>query len=287
MEPSCQRTIAEEVHFTGVGLHSGKKVHLTVKPAPVNHGIRFARTDLPNSPTIPALFRHVVDTSQATVLGSDGVIVSTIEHLMATFAGLGIDNARVELDAYEVPIMDGSAGPFTSLMRRAGITHQRGPRHCFVVEHPIILSENGKSVAVFPSHSFEISCSIDFEHPLLRNQSFSIRVTEETFDKEVSRARTFGFLHEIDLLRRYGFAKGGSLENAVVIDGPNVLNKEGLRFDDECVRHKTLDCLGDFSLLGIPILGRVVTQKSGHTFNHAFLEKFFTEKKCWKIAATA
>ncbi|MBW1696516.1 MAG: UDP-3-O-acyl-N-acetylglucosamine deacetylase [Deltaproteobacteria bacterium] len=277
-----QRTIAEPVNCSGIGMHSGQQVNLTIYPAPINHGIKFVRKDVPECPHIPAHFNRVVDTSLATVIGYDGFIVSTIEHLMACFAGLSIDNALVELDAYEVPIMDGSAGPFTELIKSAGIKEQIASRCFFIIKKPIELKQDGKSVAVYPSPGFRITCTIHFDHPLIQEQSLSLFVSENVFEEEICRARTFGFIHELDYLQRYGFARGGSLNNAVVIDEQKILNHEGLRYQDEFVRHKILDCIGDFSLLGIPILGHVVLNKSGHTFNHAFLKKFFTQRDSWE-----
>ncbi|MFC1896183.1 UDP-3-O-acyl-N-acetylglucosamine deacetylase [Thermodesulfobacteriota bacterium] len=282
-----QRTLAGIASCSGIGLHSGKRVHITIKPAPANHGIRFVRKDLPDSPTILAHLKYVVDTSQATVIGNNGVIISTIEHLMATFAGLCVDNALVELDSYEVPIMDGSAEPFTGLLKRTGITAQNAHRYHFKVKKPVEVSEDGRSVSIYPSDQLRISCTIDFDHPLLRNQSLAVSVTEEVFEKEVSPARTFGFFHELDYLKKFGFAKGGSLENALVLGSDGILNENGLRFENEFVRHKILDCLGDLSLLGIPILGHIVTYKSGHTFNHAFLKTFFTSRDCWDTVSCA
>jgi UDP-3-O-[3-hydroxymyristoyl] N-acetylglucosamine deacetylase len=280
--PTHQRTLKQEVSCSGIGLHSGKDVRLKLKPAPINHGIKFVRKDLPDNPTIPARFNCVVDTSLATVIGMDGAIVSTIEHLMACLAGLSIDNVIVELDSYEVPVMDGSAGPFTRMILEAGIQEQQAERHFFVLKKPIELEQDGKFVGAYPDTSFKITCNIKFEHRLIRNQSCSIEVVDHLFEREISRARTFGFLHEVENLKRYGLALGGSLENAVVIDKSDILNEEGLRFRDEFVRHKLLDCIGDFSLLGMPILGHIVTIKSGHAFNHAFLEKFFNKKACWQ-----
>ncbi|MBU1163757.1 MAG: UDP-3-O-acyl-N-acetylglucosamine deacetylase [Proteobacteria bacterium] len=277
-----QRTVLKPVSFSGVGVHSGKKVNLTIKPAPINHGIKFVRTDLPDKPSVSAHFNMVVDTSLATVIGYDGFIVSTIEHLMASFAGFSIDNAIVELDAYEVPIMDGSAGPFISYIKASGIKEQLAPRYFFVIKEPIELEEDGKFVGVYPASEFKITCTIYYDHPLIREQSYSIDVSDQVFEKEICRARTFGFIKEIEYLKKYGFARGGSLDNVIVIDEKDVLNKEGLRFPDEFVRHKILDCIGDFSLLGIPILGHVIVNKSGHSFNHAFLKKFFENKKSWE-----
>jgi UDP-3-O-[3-hydroxymyristoyl] N-acetylglucosamine deacetylase len=277
-----QRTLKRPVRLSGTGLHSGKKVNLTIKPAPINHGIRFVRVDLPGSPGVTAQFNRVVDTSLATVIGHDGCIVSTIEHLMATFSGLFIDNALVELDAYEVPVMDGSAGPFTDQIIRAGIDAQCVSRHYFVLKQPIELVDGEKSVTAHPADVFRISCTIDFDHPLIGRQSIAVDLTDKVFANEISRARTFGFLHEVEYMKRFGLALGGSLDNAVVIDRQRIMNPEGLRFPDEFVRHKVLDCLGDFSLLGMPILGHIVVKRSGHALNHAFLKKFFASKDSWE-----
>lgn len=279
--PTYQRTIGKDVRCSGIGLHSGKPVRLTLKPAPINYGIKFVRKDLPDNPTIPARFNCVVDTSPATVIGSDSVIVSTIEHLMACLAGLSIDNVIVELDAYEVPVMDGSAGPFTRMIMEAGIQQQEAPRHFFVLKEPIELEQDGKFVRAYPDTTFKITCNIDFENPLIRKQSCSIEVEDHIFEREISSARTFGFLHEVEYMKRYGLARGGSLDNAVVIDENEILNENGLRYPDEFVRHKLLDCIGDFALLGMPILAHIVTGKSGHAFNHAFLENFFKNKTSW------
>jgi UDP-3-O-[3-hydroxymyristoyl] N-acetylglucosamine deacetylase len=276
-----QHTLANRVSCSGVGVHSGRCVNLTIGPAPENHGIRFARTDLPDSPTVAALFNRVVDTSLATVIGDEGCIVSTIEHLMACFSGMSIDNALVELDSYEMPIMDGSAAPFASLLRSAGVTLQKAPRHCITITEPIELQDGDKFVGVYPAAQRKISCTIEYNHPLIRKQTLTVNLTERVFEKEIAPARTFGFLMEVEHLKRYGLARGGSLDNAVVIDGDRVLNPGGLRFPDEFVRHKLLDCMGDFSLLGMPIIGHIVTRKAGHALNHAFLEKVFTCKQAW------
>lgn len=279
---SQQKTLARPVRCTGVGLHSGRRVNLTIKPAPSNHGIKFVRTDLLHKPVISAHFRNVIDTSLATTLGADGVIVSTIEHLMATFAGVRIDNALVEMDAYEAPIMDGSAGPFTDMLKNGGVRTQSAKRYVFIVKQPIEMGNQDKKVGLYPSDSLKITYSIDFDHPLLKNQSYSVSLIDGLFEKEICRARTFGFLHEVDYLKRNGFAQGGSLENAVVIDKDKILNPDGLRYKDEFVRHKILDCIGDISLLGMPIMGHIVAHKSGHALNHALLKKFIEQKSCWK-----
>jgi UDP-3-O-[3-hydroxymyristoyl] N-acetylglucosamine deacetylase len=277
-----QRTIAKPVNCTGIGIHSGKKVNLTIKPAPPNHGIKFIRKDLLNCPVISAHFNMVVDTSLATVIGYDGFIVSTIEHLMASFAGLSIDNALVEVDNYEMPIMDGSAGPFTSMIKSAGIREQDAPRYFFVIKEPIELIKDGKMVGIYPCSTYKITCTIEYDHPLINQQSYSVEVSDQVWEKDISRARTFGFLHEYEYLKQYGLARGVTLDNVIAIDDNDVINEGGLRYRDEFVRHKILDCIGDFSLLGMPILGHVIAKKAGHAFNHSFLKKFFAEKESWE-----
>lgn len=277
-----QRTLKTSARFAGVGVHSGKNVNMTVKPARTNTGIVFRRVDLPVQPAIRAHFKRVVDTSLATVIGENGYIVSTIEHLMSALAGMSIDNAVVELDDYEIPIMDGSAGRFTEFIREAGIAEQDAPRMYFAIKTPIILEKDGKSVGLYPCDRCRITCTIDFAHPVIARQSLSIDLTEEVYEHQISRARTFGFLHELEYMKFYGLAKGGSLDNAVVLDEKGVINQGGLRYPDEFVRHKILDCIGDFSLLGMPILGHFVLHKSGHHFNHEFLKTFFLHKSSWK-----
>ena len=277
-----QRTIANPVKCSGIGVHSGKKVNLTIKPAPPNHGIKFIRTDLLDCPVISAHFNMVVDTSLATVIGFEGFIVSTIEHLMASFAGLSIDNALVEIDGYEMPIMDGSAAPFTSLIKASGIKELDTPRYFFVIKEPIELKKDGKMVGVYPCSTYKITCTIEYDHPLINKQSYSVDVSDNVWESEISKARTFGFLHEYEYLKKYGLARGVTLENVIAIDDKDVINDSGLRYRDEFVRHKILDCIGDFSLLGMPILGHVVAEKSGHAFNHSFLKKVFAEKNSWE-----
>jgi len=282
-EDCLQKTIGKEVNCSGTGVHSGRKVHLKVKPAPINHGIKFVRTDLPNRPCVAARFNKVVDTSLATVIGEGGFIVSTIEHLMAALAGLTIDNAIVEVDAYELPIMDGSAGPFVRMLRSAGIKIQTAPRYFFVVQEPVELEDEGKFVGVYPAPHFRVTCTIEYSDcPLIQLQTHDVVITPEDFENEIADARTFGFLQEVEYMKKFGLAQGGSLDNAIVIDQDKVLNEGGLRYADEFVRHKILDCIGDFSLIGLPIMGHVVAKRSGHTFNHAFLETFFMKKGAWQ-----
>ena len=283
--PVHQRTLAKPVHFKGVGVHSGQTVNLTIKPAPTNFGINFRRIDLPTSPLIKATFSRVVDTSLATVIGEGGCIVSTIEHLMACFAGLMIDNAICEVDNYEPPIMDGSAGEFTRAIREAGIVRQDAPRMYFVVKSPVELVGEDKSVHLYPSRERRLTSTIKFDHAAIGEQTFSLILSEENFVRQISDARTFGFLKEVEYMQFFGLAKGGSLDNSVVIDENGVINEGGLRHPDEFVRHKILDAIGDFSLLGMPILGHLVTYKSGHNFNHEFLKTFFDQKSAWETAS--
>lgn len=282
-----QRTLTRPITCSGTGVHSGKQVNLTIRPAPINHGIKFHRIDLPGKPCVTAHFNRVVDTSLATVIGEEGCIISTIEHLMAAFSGLSIDNAIVDVDSYELPIMDGSAGPFTERIKQAGIFEQDRPRFFFVVKKPIELHGNGKSVCVYPARETKITYTIEYQNQLINTQTASFLIDEESFEKEIANARTFGFLHEVEYMQKFGLAKGASLENAIVIDKNRVINPDGLRYTNEFVRHKILDCIGDFSLLGMPMLGHIVLKKSGHEFNHAFLEKFFAEKESWDTMSIA
>lgn len=280
--PNRQKTLARTVTCTGIGVHSGKQATLTLRPAPENHGIRFFRTDLPGTDGIPALFSRVVDTSLATVIGESGVIVSTIEHLMAAFAGLRLDNVRVELNNYEMPVMDGSADQFTKEILAAGFSTQDAPRSYFVVTRPIEVTEGDKFVGVYPDDGFRITCTIDFNNPLIGHQSMTLDLASDDFPAKVAPARTFGFFQEFEMMKMMGLGRGASLETAVAVDGEKVLNEGGLRFPDEFVRHKLLDCIGDFSLIGMPIQGHIKTVKSGHQFNHQFITEFFRRKESWE-----
>lgn len=277
-----QQTIQRPVSCSGIGVHSGRKTSITIKPAPENHGIRFRRTDLPGTSDIPALFSMVVDTSLATVVGSQGAIVSTIEHLMASFTGLAIDNALVEIDGYEMPIMDGSAQEFAKILNQAGLIQQETPRWFFVVTEPITIQDADKYVTVTPFDRFKISCSIHFDNPVIGTQELSFDLSSDNFTNEICRARTFGFIKDLQYLKMFNLGRGGSLDNAIVIDHDKVLNESGLRWPDEFVRHKLLDCLGDFALLGMPIMGHITTHKSGHDLNHRFIKQFLTMKGSWE-----
>lgn len=282
MIPKTQSTLAKPATCSGVGLHSGNVVTMTLKPAQPNHGIKFMRTDLPEKPLIPALFNRVVDTSLATVVGYDNVIVSTIEHLMASLTGFGIDNVLIELTDYEIPIMDGSAKCFAEIISNAGVASLGVPRQAFFLREPIEIEDGERFVGIYPDTTYRISCSIDFPHPLIGAQSMEMEVIGAEFMQKVANARTFGFVRDLETMRVFGLAKGGSLENAVVVDNDCVVNEGGLRYPNEFVRHKLLDCVGDFSLLGMPILGHIKTHKSGHQFNHFFLEKFFASRDKWE-----
>ena len=277
-----QRTIRDEVSCTGIGLHSGDRVKLTIKPAPAGNGISFIRTDLPGHPVVEARSENVVDTNLCTSIGNNGYKISTIEHLMAAFFGLGIDNAQVELDGSEVPIMDGSSAPFIFLLKSAGVKEQRNLKRFVVIKRPFRIHEGNRSVTVRPSRELKISYTIDFFHPLLKNQTFELCFSGKDFIQEISRARTFGFLKDIETLRENGLAKGGSLDNAIVIDDFRIINEDGLRYKDEFVRHKILDFLGDLAILGAPIIGHFIVQKSGHFLNQYMLTKLLRSKKAWK-----
>jgi UDP-3-O-[3-hydroxymyristoyl] N-acetylglucosamine deacetylase len=278
-----QRTLKDEVGCTGIGLHSGEKVKINVRPAPPDTGIRFVRTDLSGQPMVEARFDNVCDTTLATTIGSNGCKISTIEHLMAAFFGLGVDNAVVELDGPEVPIMDGSAAPFVFLIKSAGIREQDIPKRFIIIKKPFKVDDGNRSVCIVPSKRLKISYMIDFQHPLLRNQKYELSFFGRDFVREISRARTFGFLKDVQMLQENGFAKGGSLDNAVVIDDFRILNEDGLRFKDEFVRHKILDFIGDLSIIGAPIIGHFVVKKSGHFLNQHMLRELMKSKKHYKV----
>ncbi|MCY1045851.1 UDP-3-O-acyl-N-acetylglucosamine deacetylase [Corallococcus sp. bb12-1] len=278
-----QRTLSQPAICRGVGLHSGAPVTLTMKPAPAGHGIVFVRTDLPRPVSIPALAEYVVDTSLATTLGRDGVRVGTVEHLMSALAGMGIDNVRLELDGPEVPIMDGSAAPFTHAIMEAGAHELDAPREYLVIKKSVAVSDGDKQASITPARRFRISCTIDFEHPVIQGQSFDVDVNDRGFSREISRARTFGFLRDVEKLKTLGLARGGSLENAVVVDEASILNPDGLRFPDEFVRHKILDAIGDVSLFGRPVIGHMTAFKTGHALNHKLVRKVLADPSSFDI----
>ena len=276
-----QHTLRRPVSCAGIGLHSGNKVSLSLKPAPAGFGIRFRRADL-GGLEIPARVSHVRGIHYATGLTRDVGSVETVEHLLAALSGLGIDNAVVELSQPEVPIMDGSAAPFVYLIQEAGIRSLGVARKRMRVVRPVTVAEGDKSIAVYPSDDFRISYTISFDHPLLRHQAFSTRVNAEIFSEQIAPARTFGFLNEVERLRQAGLAQGGSLENAIVLGETGVLNNP-LRFDDEFVRHKMLDAIGDLSLAGHPILGHLVVHRGGHALHTKLAAALLEDAEAWRL----
>ena len=269
-------------HCAGIGLHSGHKVTLALKPAPADHGIRFYRTDL-GGVEIPARVSHLAGRPQLqTGLVSDRASVETIEHLLSALRSLGIDNASVELNHPEVPIMDGSAAPWVYLIQDdAGIRELAAPRKTIQILRPIQVQQGDKRIALYPSDRFKVSYTISFDHPLLRHQQKTVDIDEQTFVDEIAPARTFGFLKEVEMLRQRGLALGGSLENAIVLGETGVLNP--LRFDDEFVRHKILDVIGDLALVGHPLLGHLVVHRGGHALHTAFAAELLRQRDCWQF----
>ena len=279
-----QRTLKNAIRATGVGLHTGEKIYLTLRPAAVNTGIVFRRVDLDAPVEIKAHSENVGETRLSTTLVRGGVKISTVEHLLSAFAGLGIDNAYVDLSAPEVPIMDGSAGPFVFLIQSAGIVEQQVYKR-FIRIKKTVIAENGDRWARFdPFEGFKVEFFIDFDHPLFNdiNQHAVVDFSTTSYVKEVSRARTFGFLRDIDRLRDRNLALGGSLDNAVVVDDFRVLNDEGLRYDDEFVKHKILDAIGDLYLLGHSLIGSFSGYKSGHDLNNHLLRKLLLQTDAWE-----
>jgi UDP-3-O-[3-hydroxymyristoyl] N-acetylglucosamine deacetylase len=256
---------------------------MRIHPAPEDHGIVFVRTDVGRRVRIPARLDSVVDTTLATTLGRDGVVVSTVEHFLSACAGMGVDNALVELDGPEVPIMDGSAAPFVYLLRSAGTRQQLRGKRFFVIRRPFHLAEGDKRVCVLPARELKISFTIRFPHPLIQDQFLRFSFSDHAYDREICKARTFGFLREVEAMKGQGYALGGSLDNAVVLDEFRVLNEDGLRYQDEFVRHKILDSLGDLSLLGMPVIGHFVAYKAGHTLNHRLMLRVLSDPDGWRI----
>jgi UDP-3-O-[3-hydroxymyristoyl] N-acetylglucosamine deacetylase len=281
-----QRTIKNIISCDGIGLHTGKPVRVVLKPAPVETGVVFVRTDLEGA-EIAASTANTAATSYATTLSQNGAFVKTVEHLLAAFAGLNIDNVIIEIDSEEVPIMDGSARPFIRLITDAGIQVQGKFQPVLKVIKPIFVHEGNKQIAIWPADSAGISYFIDFNHPMLKEQSLQYKPSEEAFLREVVDARTFGFLSDVQTLQANGLAKGGSMSNAVVLDEDTVLNKEGLRYKDEFVRHKILDLIGDFSLVGKPIIGHIVAHKSGHALNAQMVNKLMNSPQYWILVGSS
>ena len=282
-----QRTLKNVIRATGVGLHTGEKVYLTLRPAPIDTGIIFVRTDLEPNVEIPAKAHHVGDTTLSTALVLDGVRVSTIEHLMSAMSGLGIDNAYVDVSAPEVPIMDGSAGPFVFLIQSAGIEEQDAPKQFIRITRAIHLEEGDKSVSIEPFNGFKVSYTLLYDHPVYRRytKSATIDFSSTSFVKEVSRARTFGFMHEFEELRNRNLALGASMDNAIAVGDYKVLNEDGLRYEDEFVKHKILDSIGDLYLLGHSLIGEFKGHKSGHSLNNALLRTLQENRDAWELVS--
>jgi UDP-3-O-[3-hydroxymyristoyl] N-acetylglucosamine deacetylase len=280
-----QRTLRNAIRATGVGLHSGEKVYLTLVPAPVDTGIVFRRTDLDPVVEIAARAENVGDTTLSTTLMKGDVRVSTVEHLLSAMAGLGIDNAYVELSAPEVPIMDGSAGPFVFLIQSAGIQEQHKAKQFIRIKKPITVTDGDKTASLLPFDGFKVSFTIDFDHPVFSDRVglASLDFSSTSFVKEVSRARTFGFMHEIEYLRSKGLAQGGSVDNAIVVVEYRILKEDGLRYEDEFVKHKVLDAIGDLYLLGNSLIGEFKAHKSGHALNNATLRALITQTDAWEV----
>ncbi len=280
-----QRTLRNTIRATGIGLHTGDKVYLTLRPAPVDTGIVFRRTDLEPVVEIAARAEYVGDTTLSTTLVKDDVRVSTVEHLLSAMAGLGIDNAVVELSAPEVPIMDGSAGPFVFLIQSAGIEEQSAAKRFIRIKRPVTVKDGDKTASFLPFNGFKVSFSIDFDHPVFRGRTVDSQIdfSSTSFVKEISRARTFGFMHEIEFLRSKGLARGGSVDNAIVVDEYRILNEDGLRYEDEFVKHKVLDAIGDLYLLGNSLIGEFKAYKSGHALNNASLRALMVEADAWEM----
>lgn len=284
-----QRTLKNIIRATGVGLHTGEKIYLTLRPAAVDTGVVFRRTDLPKPVEVRARPENVTDTRLSTTVEQNNVKVSTIEHLMSAFAGLGIDNCYVDLTAPEVPIMDGSAGPFVFLIQSAGIQEQNAPKRFIKIKKRVEVIEGDKWVRFDPYDGFRVSFAIDFDHPIFRNsnQVATMDFSTTSFVKEVSRARTFGFMRHLEAMRQDGLARGGGLDNAIVMDDFRVLNEDGLRYEDEFVKHKILDAIGDLYLLGHPLIGAFSAKKSGHALNNRLLRTLLADEEAWELVSYA
>ena len=282
-----QRTLKNVIRATGVGLHTGKKVLLTLRPAPTNTGIIFRRVDIDPAVEIPAKPKYVGDTSLSTTLVKNKVRISTVEHLLSAFAGFGIDNVYVDLTADEVPIMDGSAGPFVFLIQSAGVEEQKAAKKFLRIKKKVQVEQDGKWAMFEPFDGFKVGFSIEFDHPVFNQNNCHAEIDFSTtsFVKEVSRARTFGFMRDVELLRERNLVLGGSLDNAVVVDDYRILNEDGLRYADECVKHKILDAIGDLYLLGHSLIGAFKGHKSGHALNNTLIRELLLDKSAWEIVS--
>lgn len=284
-----QKTLKSTISCTGIGLHTGARVTMTLRPAGIDHGIVFRRSDVTGAAAlIPATWRHVVDTRFCTAVANEsGLRVGTIEHLLAALAGCEVDNALIDINGPEVPVMDGSAAPFVFLLECTGVVEQPAPRMAIEILRRVAIADGDRSVSLTPGSGFSLSFEIDFDSPLISRQSMFMELDNGSFKSEISRARTFGFDTQIGALRQAGLARGGSLDNAIVISGNRVLNEEGLRYDDEFVRHKALDSIGDLYLAGAPIIGHFRGVCSGHTLNNQLLRRLFAQQAAWRYVEQA
>ncbi|MCK5498415.1 MAG: UDP-3-O-acyl-N-acetylglucosamine deacetylase [Gammaproteobacteria bacterium] len=282
-----QRTLKNVIRATGVGLHTGKKIFLTLRPAPANAGIIFRRVDLDDPVEIEAKSDNVGDTMLSTSLVNGDVKISTVEHLLSALAGFGIDNAYIDLSSDEVPIMDGSAGPFVFLIQSAGVEEQNAPKQFMRIKEKIRVEDGDKWAMFEPFEGFKVGFTIEFDHPMFHdgNCNAEIDFSTTSYVKEVSRARTFGFMREVELLRQNNLALGGSLDNAVVVDDYRILNEDGLRYEDECVKHKILDAIGDLYLLGHSLIGSFTGFKSGHELNNKLLRELLAKESAWELVS--
>jgi len=281
-----QRTLKKIISATGVGLHNGEKVTLTLRPAAADTGIVFKRVDLPQPNEILATPNAVHDTRLCSALEANGARVATVEHVMSALAGLGVDNVYIEVDASEIPIMDGSSGPFVYLLQEAGVVEQDAAKKFIRVKKTVEVIDGDKWVRFEPYHGFKVDFTINFNHPVFENSGSQVKIdfAEDSYIKEISRARTFGFMHEVEYLRSNGLARGGSLDNAIVLDEYRVINADGLRYDDEFAKHKVLDAIGDLYMLGHPILGAFYAYKSGHALNNQLLRALMQDETAWEYA---
>ena len=278
-----QCTINQTMTIAGIGLHSGLPINMVLRPADAGTGIVFHRTEGLRTVAIPAISANVIDTRLATVIGKGGLSVSTIEHLMAALTAFGIDNIHIDIDGPEVPILDGSALPYVSLLERAGLRSLARSRKYLAVRKPVTVIDGEKRVTMIPSRFFRLTADINFDHPCIARQHRSVKLSRELFCRDLAAARTFGFLAEVEMLKANGLARGASLDNAIGIGEEGIVNPEGLRYSDEFVRHKILDAIGDFSLAGHHILGHVKSFKGGHDINHQMVEKLIASPDCWKL----
>lgn len=279
-----ETTVQRPVEASGIGLHSGVPVSIRILPAPPSTGIVFVRTDLENF-QVPASWRYVARVSYATSLMRQGVLISTTEHLLSVLYSMGIDNAYIEIDNLEVPILDGSGLPFVELLHRAGVRTHRRRRRFMRIRRPVSVEANGKRISILPADRFLLTCDIYFDHPLVGRQSLEMELTPEHFAAEIAPARTFGFIYELDQMRNMGLIRGANLDNAVCFDRRDVMNPEGLRFADECCRHKALDLIGDLAMMGRPLLGHVIAERAGHAMHAALVSRIMSDPSLYEIVS--